>query len=92
MSRFKLFSHTKVLKPPNGLPNSKAIGLDKISGKILKIAASTIALSLCTIYLIMLSLQAVFHVNGKRLGYYHFTKRVHEISQKIIGQFLFYLQ
>ena len=91
MSRFKLVSHTKVLNLLIGLSNSKAIGLDKISGKILKIAAPTIALSL-TVYLIMLSLQAVFHVNGKRLGYYHFTKRVHEISQKIIRQSQFYLQ
>jgi hypothetical protein len=30
----------------NGLSNGKAAGLDKISGKILKVAASTIAPSL----------------------------------------------
>jgi hypothetical protein len=64
MSRFKLVSHTKVLNLLIGLSNSKAIGLDKISGKILKFAAPTIALSL-TVYLIMLSLQVVFHGEWK---------------------------
>ena len=50
MTRFKLVSHTKVTKLLNGLSNSKAIGLDKISGKILKTAAPTIALLLTHIF------------------------------------------
>ena len=50
MTRFKLVSHTKVVKLLNGLSNSKATGLDKISGKILKTAAPTIALSLTHIF------------------------------------------
>ena len=50
MTRFKLVSHTKVVKLLNGLSNSKATGLDKISGKILKTAAPTIALSLAHIF------------------------------------------
>ncbi|CAB3987302.1 Hypothetical predicted protein [Paramuricea clavata] len=50
MTRFKLVSHTKVVKLLNGISNSKATGLDKISGKILKTAAPTIALSLTHIF------------------------------------------
>ncbi|CAB4024997.1 RNA-directed DNA polymerase from transposon X-element, partial [Paramuricea clavata] len=50
LTRFKLVSHTKVVKLLNGLSNSKATGLDKISGKILKTAAHTIALSLTHIF------------------------------------------
>ena len=52
MTRFKLVSHTKVTKLLNGLSNSKATGLDKISGKILKTAAPTIALSLTHIFML----------------------------------------
>ena len=50
MTRFKLVSHTKVIKLLNGLFDSKATGLDKISGKILKTAAPTIVLSLTHIF------------------------------------------
>jgi hypothetical protein len=50
MIRFKLVSHTKVIKLLNGLSNSKATGLDKIFGKILKTAARTTALSLTHIF------------------------------------------
>ena len=39
-SRFQLVSESKVVKLLNGLSNRKAAGLDKISGKILKIAPS----------------------------------------------------
>ena len=46
MSRFRLASVNKVFKLLNGLSSTKATGLDKISGKVLKAAASTIAPSL----------------------------------------------
>ena len=45
-SRFKLVSESDVVKLLNGLSNRKAAALDKISGRILKIAANTIAPSL----------------------------------------------
>ena len=50
MDRFKLVSVGKVVRLLNGLSNGKAVGLDKISGKILKAAASTIAPSLTHIF------------------------------------------
>ncbi len=50
MDRFKLVSVGKVVRLLNGLSNGKAAGLDKISGKILKAAASTIAPSLIHIF------------------------------------------
>ena len=50
MDHFKLVSVGKVVRLLNGLSNGKAAGLDKISGKILKAAASTIALSLTHIF------------------------------------------
>ena len=50
MDRFKLVSVGKVVTLLNGLSNGKAAGLDKISGKILKAAASTIAPSLTHIF------------------------------------------
>ena len=40
MNHFKLVSVGKVVRLLNGLSNGKAAGLDKISGKILKVAAS----------------------------------------------------
>ncbi len=43
MDRFKLVSVGKAVRLLNGLSNGKAAGLDKISVKILKAAASTIA-------------------------------------------------
>ena len=46
MSRFRLASANKVFKLLNGLSRTKATGLDKISSKVLKAAASTIAPSL----------------------------------------------
>ncbi len=46
MGRFRLVSVGKVVRLLNGLSNGKAAGLDKISGKILKVATSTIAPSL----------------------------------------------
>ena len=49
-SRFKLVSESKVVKLLNGLSHRKAAGLDKISGRILKIAANTIAPSLTHIF------------------------------------------
>jgi hypothetical protein len=88
MSRFKLVSHIKVLKL---LSDSKAIGLDKISGKILKIAAPTIPQSLTHIFNHAI-ITSCFPHEWKVVGQYHFTKRVHEIVQKIIGQSQFYLQ
>ena len=50
MDRFKLVSVGKVVKLLKGLSNCKAAGLDKISGKILKVAANTIAPSLTHIF------------------------------------------
>ena len=50
MSRFRLASANKVFKLLNGLSCSKATGLDKISSKVLKAAASTIAPSLTYIF------------------------------------------
>ena len=49
-SRFKLVSESIVVKLLNGLSNCKVAGLDKISGRILKIAANTIAPSLTHIF------------------------------------------
>jgi hypothetical protein len=43
MLRFKLMPYSKVLNLLNSLSKSKATGLDKISGKILKAAATSIA-------------------------------------------------
>ena len=42
-SRFKLVSGSKIVKLLKGLSNRKAAGRDKISDRILKIAANTIA-------------------------------------------------
>jgi hypothetical protein len=39
MDRFKLVSVGKEVKLLNGFSNGKAAGLDKISGKILKVSA-----------------------------------------------------
>ncbi|RUA05885.1 MAG: hypothetical protein DSY43_03475, partial [Gammaproteobacteria bacterium] len=50
MSRFKLVSNGKILKLLSGLSNSKATGIDKISGKILKVAAPAISPSLTHIF------------------------------------------
>ena len=50
MDRFRLVSVGKVVKLLKGLSNCKAAGLDKISGKILKVAANTIAPSLTHIF------------------------------------------
>ena len=50
MLRFKLVPYSKVLNLLNSLSKSKATGLDKISGKILKAAASSIASSLTYIF------------------------------------------
>ena len=50
MARFKLVSVGKVVKLLNCSSNCKATGLDKISGKILKVATSTIAPSLTHIF------------------------------------------
>jgi hypothetical protein len=50
MLRFKLVPYRKVLNLLNSLSKSKATGLDKISGKILKAAASSIASSLTYIF------------------------------------------
>ena len=50
MSHFRLASANKVFKLLNGLSSTKANGLDKISGKVLKAAASTIAPSLTYIF------------------------------------------
>ena len=52
-SRFQLISESKVVKLLNGLSNRKAAGLDKISGRILKIAANTILLHHLRISLIV---------------------------------------
>ena len=50
MLRFKLVPYSKVLNLLNSLSKSKATGLDKISGKILKAAACSIASSLTYIF------------------------------------------
>ena len=50
MDRFRLVSVGKVVKLLKGLSNCKAAGLDKISDKILKVAATTIAPSLTHIF------------------------------------------
>ena len=50
MLHFKLVPYSKVLNLLNSLSKSKATGLDKISGKILKAAASSIASSLTYIF------------------------------------------
>ena len=50
MDRFKLASVGKVVRLLNGLSNGKAAGLDKISGKIFRVAASTIGPSLTHIF------------------------------------------
>jgi hypothetical protein len=50
MLRFKLVPYRKVLNLLNSLSKSKATGLNKISGKILKAAASSIASSLTYIF------------------------------------------
>ena len=50
MLRFKLVPYSKVLNLLNSLSKSKATGLDKISGKILKAAASSIASLLTYIF------------------------------------------
>jgi hypothetical protein len=50
MLHFKLVPYSKVLNLLNSLSKSKASGLDKISGKILKAAASSIASSLTYIF------------------------------------------
>ena len=50
MSRFKLVSVDKVFKLLNGLPSTKATGLDKIPSKVLKAAAPTITPSLTHIF------------------------------------------
>ena len=50
MLRFKLGPHSKVLNLLNSMSKSKATGLDKISGKILKAAACSIASSLTYIF------------------------------------------
>ena len=50
MLRFKLVPYSKVLGLLNSLSKSKATGLDKISGKILKAAACSIASSLTYIF------------------------------------------
>jgi hypothetical protein len=78
MLRFKLVPHSKVLNLLNSVSRSKATGLDKISGKILKAAACSIASSLTYISIMRLSL-ATFHLNGKWQGCCLFSKRAHEI-------------
>jgi hypothetical protein len=50
MTGFKLLPVTKVAKLLSGLSSSKATGLDKISGKILKAAATIISPSLTHIF------------------------------------------
>ena len=50
LDRFKLVSVSRVIKLLNGLSNCKATGLDKISGRILKVAANSIAPSLTHIF------------------------------------------
>ena len=50
LDRFKLVSMSRVIKLLNGLSNRKATGLDKISGRILKLAANSIAPSLTHIF------------------------------------------
>ena len=50
MSRFRLASANKVFKLLNGLSSTKATGLDKISSKVLKAVASTVAPSLTYIF------------------------------------------
>ena len=50
LDRFKLVSVSRVIKLLNGLSNCKATGLDKISGRILKVAVNSIAPSLTHIF------------------------------------------
>ncbi|EDO35617.1 predicted protein, partial [Nematostella vectensis] len=50
MTHFKLSSPNKVLKLLSNLSRWKATGIDKISGKILKAAASSISPSLSYIF------------------------------------------
>ena len=50
MSHFRLASDNKVFKLLNGLSSTKATGLDKVSSKVLKAAACTIAPSLTYIF------------------------------------------
>ena len=50
LDRFKLVSVSRVIKLLNGLSNCKATGLDKISGRILKVATNSIAPSLTHIF------------------------------------------
>ena len=50
LDRFKFVSVSRVIKLLNGLSNCKATGLDKISGRILKVAANSIAPSLTHIF------------------------------------------
>ena len=50
LDRFKLVSVSRVIKLLNGLSNCKPTGLDKISGRILRVATNSIAPSLTHIF------------------------------------------
>ena len=90
MLRFKLVPYSKLLNLLNSLSISKATGLDKISGKILKAAACSIASSLTYIFTHALTVSlATFHLNGKWQGCCLFSKRALEILLKILDQFQF---
>ena len=81
-------SANEVFKLLNGLSSTKATGLDKISSKVLKAAASTIAPSL-TYILTTLFLLAVFHLIGKWPDSFQSKKRDHGAFLKTIDQFQF---
>ena len=74
LDRFKLVSVSRVIKLLNGLSNCKVTGLDKISGRILKVAANSIASSFTHIFNHGLILNC-FQMSGKWHGLYQSTKK-----------------
>ena len=81
LDRFKLVSVSRVIKLLNVLSNCKAAGLDKISGRILKVAANSIAPSLTHIFNhgLISNNQTVFQMSGKWHGLHQSTRKGLEI-------------